>query len=82
MAGTQSVQVVDLRILGIPRSRQTVSITGSKYDDLLKVCQNNLSRLGVYDSKMVEQKLDLYFRRRPINTFCVRHCRARAAQSI
>ena len=36
MAGTQSVQADDLRILGIPRLRQTVTITGSQHDNVLR----------------------------------------------
>ncbi len=36
MAGTQSVQADDLRLLGIPRLRQTVAITGSQHDNVLR----------------------------------------------
>ena len=36
MAGTQSVQADDLRLLGIPRLRQTVAITGSQHDNGLR----------------------------------------------
>lgn len=36
MAGTQSVQADDLRILGIPRSRQTVAIIYPQYSTVLQ----------------------------------------------
>lgn len=66
MAGTQSVQADDLRILGIPRSRQTVAIIYPQYSTVLQGFP--------FTSEQVRTS------RRKTPSLC--QCSARAAQDI
>jgi hypothetical protein len=66
MAGTQSVQADDLRILGIPRSRQTVAIIYPQYGTVLQGFP--------FTSEQVRTS------RRKTPSLC--QCSARAAQDI